>query len=344
MQKAVLKYISKPLVTELSIEPIKTIQKPLIYVCQENQFNYSRAHELGYSGQSSFLTGKLNGTDKPTWLGNSKNKSYIDIEQDLFNYNYTDFTVDNADNELFFIQSHGYCQQVLNFSMNSIQNIFSYHPIRIFILDPHRSTQLRIEQNLGQTSTLFAGNNRNEFIVYKLVYILQDDSIHDGLKCTDYRKIASSYDSCVQDNVLQKLHDWYGCVPIWFPYKNEKCSLSNNPLKNETVDYIFDLVNLLEIKTDCKPSCLRLEIKLQEVQKFSNYPSEAVIQLMHEKNFEVLKTVYAYDGFSLIVELGSALGLWLGLSVIGMLDIIIVCGLRFQQVFAIKTRNHRVYA
>ena len=344
MQKAVLKYISKPLVTERSIEPIKTIQKPLIYVCQESQFNYSRSHQLGYDGRTSFLTGKLNGTDKPTWLGNSKNKSYEDIEKDLFNYNYTGFIVVNAVNELFFIQSHGYCQQVLNFSMNTIQDIISYQPIRVFIIDPHRSTQLKIEQNLGQTSTLFAGNNRNEYIVYKLAYILQDDSIHDGLKCTDYRKISSSYDSCVQDNVLQKLHDWYGCVPIWFPYKKEKCSLSNNPLKNETVHYIIDLVNHREIKTDCKPSCLRLEIKLQEVQKLSNFPTHAVIQLMHEQQLKVLKTVYAYDGFSLIVELGSALGLWLGLSAIGMLDIIIVCGLRFQQVFAIKTRNHRVYA
>ena len=343
MQKAVLKYISKPLVTERSIEPIKTIQKPLIYVCQENQFNYSRAHELGYAGHTSFLTGKLNGTDKPTWLGNSKNKSYDDIEQDLFSYNYTGFSLFVAVKEPIFIQSHGYCQQVLNFSLNSIQDIFSHHPIRIFILDPHQSTQLRIEQNLGQTSTLFAGNNRNEFIVYKLVYILQDDSIHDGLKCTDYRRIASSYDSCLYHNVLQKLHDWYGCVPIWFPYKNEKCSLSNNPLKNETVHYIFDLVNLLEIKTDCKPSCLRLEIKLQEVQKLSNYPTHAVIQLMHEKQLKVLKTVYAYDGFSLIVELGSALGLWLGMSAVGLLDIIIENWIGIHQAIAKKTITIKDY-
>ena len=56
-------------------------------------------------------------------------------------------------------------------------------------------------------------------------------------------------------------------------------------------------------------------------------------------DFKVLKTVCAYDGFSLIVELGSALGFWLGMSAISLLDIIMENWISVQHAFVNKTRK-----
>ena len=48
------------------------------------------------------------------------------------------------------------------------------------------------------------------------------------------------------------------------------------------------------------------------------------IKLLDE--IQVYTDVYSYDLFSLIVDLGSALGLWLGLSALGILDnLVLVC-------------------
>ena len=44
------------------------------------------------------------------------------------------------------------------------------------------------------------------------------------------------------------------------------------------------------------------------------------------------KVVLAYDFDSLIVEIGSSLGLWLGLSIAGMFDILILTGFTTQKI------------
>ena len=147
MHQAILKYLSKPLVTERSTEPIETINKPLMYICQENQFNYTRAQELGYSTRTQFLAGKVNGSVTPSWLGTSTNQSYEEIVKDLFIYNYTGLTVENADEELIFSQSNGFCKQILNFSMNSKQEVQSYKTIKLLTLDPYRQDHyLKVNQ------------------------------------------------------------------------------------------------------------------------------------------------------------------------------------------------------
>ena len=143
MHQAIMKYVSKPIVTEKSSEATTNIQKPLIYVCQDNQFNYSRARELGYLGQTYFLVGEVNGSDTTSWLGNSTNQTYEDIQKDLFNGNITDHVVVNADIKPIFIQPYGFCNQVLNFSIEDNQQIHSHLTVRVLILDPYRSTHLR---------------------------------------------------------------------------------------------------------------------------------------------------------------------------------------------------------
>ena len=120
-----------------------------------------------------------------------------------------------------------------------------------------------------------------------MAYTLYDNSIHDGTKCTDYRKLSSSYATCVEDDVQQKFVNWYGCVPKWFPGEMSKCSMSHKPLTIEPQDFMSNLTTHRDIITDCKPSCLRLDLKLQKVDEFSNFPSYAVLELMHEHYFEV---------------------------------------------------------
>ena len=56
------------------------------------------------------------------------------------------------------------------------------------------------------------------------------------------------------------------------------------------------------------------------------------MNLNFKENIELEKIVLAYDATSLLVEVGSCLGLWLGLSVVGMFDI---CALLFRKIMNI---------
>ena len=80
------------------------------------------------------------------------------------------------------------------------------------------------------------------------------------------------------------------------------------------------------MKTKCKPSCYQMKINFMLVKEITNFPKHSVLEIIFDRDVQVYKRVYSYDVFSLVVELGSALGLWVGLSALGLLDIIIeVC-------------------
>ena len=59
-------------------------------------------------------------------------------------------------------------------------------------------------------------------------------------------------------------------------------------------------------------------------QRWENRPVRNKLYLVHNNEVPIHTYVYDYDIFNLIVDLGSSLGLWLGLSALSIYDGIIV--------------------
>ena len=73
----------------------------------------------------------------------------------------------------------------------------------------------------------------------------------------------------------------------------------------------------------CLPPCLTTSIKLKEMKHITNQPEEAGVRIdVSRKPITVKTLVYAYDVFDFVVDLGSALGLWFGLSALSIFDIV----------------------
>lgn len=70
----------------------------------------------------------------------------------------------------------------------------------------------------------------------------------------------------------------------------------------------------------CLPPCTTYKIKIIETEKYKKAYDYADFNYYFEEYIDVYTEMYSYDIFSLIVDLGSALGLWLGLSAICILD------------------------
>ena len=49
-------------IQEKSMTTIDNIKKPVIYICQDNQFNYEKARKIGYQYMSTLALGELNDT------------------------------------------------------------------------------------------------------------------------------------------------------------------------------------------------------------------------------------------------------------------------------------------
>ena len=90
--------------------------------------------------------------------------------------------------------------------------------------------------------------------------------------------------------------------------------------------FLWDLIggdDPEEIK-NCLPPCLTMIINKKKTYYLENNLDLAFLHLNTNEKVTVLKDVYSYDLFDLVVDLGSALGLWLGLSALGIFDFIIM--------------------
>ena len=63
------------------------------------------------------------------------------------------------------------------------------------------------------------------------------------------------------------------------------------------------------------------------------------VNLNFDDSIEEEKIIPAYDLAALLVEVGSSLGLWLGLSVVGVFDILVLVTLRIQLLFKSQKLN-----
>ena len=70
----------------------------------------------------------------------------------------------------------------------------------------------------------------------------------------------------------------------------------------------------------CLPPCISYKVKIIETEKYNNAYENAALSYFFEEYIDVYTEMYSYDIFSLVVDLGSALGLWLGLSAICILE------------------------
>ena len=80
----------------------------------------------------------------------------------------------------------------------------------------------------------------------------------------------------------------------------------------------------MKVYSKCLKPCITMDVKLKEVHVISNLAFYGGIEInIHDEEIIVYTDTYAYDMFSLIVDLGSALGLWLGLSALSIFDYVI---------------------
>ena len=342
-QQSVRKYFQYPVVEQKSKIPVQDLPNPVVYVCHESQLNYSRALANGYTYISHFLLGIITNSTKISWKGKYQNTTYKDLENTLLNSNYSTMSSEsllsstntwNVDKKKkIFLLPHGVCLEIKNSVQISAFIVKSRQTINIYFVDPARANNIRTEETLegkarmGTTSNTYYSSGK-----YKLEYSLYDESIHDGTTCTDYTKLDMNYGECLNNVLTQEFLATYSCLPPWVSTNRSKIickdktnidamAMQETPLYNN----IMDLVKNYDtgIFKRCLPPCKTMKIKLQEVSYRSNEVRYAFFEARSTDWATVYTQVYSYNMLSLTVDLGSALGLWLGLSCLRIPDYIL---------------------
>ncbi len=248
----------------------------------------------------------------------------------MFEYNYEEFVAhfgpwdDNngaVNSTLKFLTPHGFC---LSWSLlkNEV-TMYSKESTSVFIIDPTYSNDLVV---LGSKSVKLnfgpLGNGFYSGYKYEVQLTLHDERINDGLSCIDYDRIDSSYGECIEDRIRKNMLMELGCLLPWVPdAANSSCENVKNlkmpdVFHKEISKFVYGWKsNSLSM---CKQPCSRLGFKLVEIRKIYNRRNRGNVGLLFYDEVKVYTDVFAYDMFSLVVDLGSALGLWLGLSALNL--------------------------
>ena len=341
MQHSINKFVEKPIVQVSSTTSISNIKMPVIYVCQDAQFDYALSNFYGYGYMNVFYSGWLSETSKISWRGKYNNMTFSDLFLKVFPHDSTSFNAganNPEDSENYewkklmavreSINPYGSC---MKFTQSFGATYFSTLKKSIFrIVDPQADNPFVITsmQNgygeLGPT-----GNGSYDHYSYAMDITLHDSSLLVGQACANYGD--SGYKACTLRTAEERFMKWLGCLPPWFP-ANTSLICDNTPEINVTKQSIIEMfreVDRLEIgqrfKFDsCLPPCLTMSIEMQQLKHITNLPNSAVVRInVDNKNVKVLTLAYAYDEFNLVVDVGSALGLWFGLSAISIYDSII---------------------
>ncbi len=157
---------------------------------------------------------------------------------------------------------------------------------------------------------------------FEVELFLHDSKIGDGNWCTAYDEMDVTHEQCNENILKQHVKKWYGCMLPWFNnIANDSCEDKTNVL---VVDEVYDEVKKfingwkMQLFDPCLDPCLKMTFKVKELIHTHNRISDSFVRFDINEKVTVFTEVYAYDVFSLFVDLGSALGLWLGLSAVGL--------------------------
>ena len=350
MQNSFRKYSEGPIVQQTSFQNIDKVTPPIVYACQDRQFNFKTAKSYGYSLIYSFLTGVLDGKEEISWKGKYGNKTFAELQKELFESDYSNASAVTIqwngghqtkvaqEYEMIFVPSYGNCMKLKQFRNGIL--VRSTKQTIVLLVDPSKRNDIRvIEMDNAKQEFGPSGFGQDSFSssAYLMKISLHDKSINDGVTCTDYKHRGGSYGQCMEQALKDKFSEGYGCLPPWLPRATgEVCEQDKDvkvsDMKSITNIYpeILKLIEGLDLDmfNECLPPCHTMKVEMREMKHTSGY-IEGFVKYSVEDEVTVFTDVYAYDIFDLVVDLGSAIGLWLGLCALSIFDSLMTLFLRF---------------
>ena len=120
------------------------------------------------------------------------------------------------------------------------------------------------------------------------------------------------------------------CNPPWLSPTNQ-CSINITTYKNtsaEIANMIYSKIvkpkkywKLIEMEEKCKNPCKKMtNIVSIKVDEKKRYNGGSMLEFRFKKTVRVEKKVVVYTWFDFIIDVGSSLGLWLGLSALSIIE------------------------
>ena len=173
-----------------------------------------------YAGFILCIQGDNKNSSTPTWRANA---TYEEVVQSFFVSDLTDLETDlitekkfvSLTTESIFKVPFGFCKSIRKVKFDNPIFLGTCKDFSITIVDSSQSTPLGLfDSPKGSIQGSVSGGSFEDSY-YDISVDIYDDHIHEGVTCTAYEKLDSTYSNCVENVVTSQLLSWYSCLPPW---------------------------------------------------------------------------------------------------------------------------------
>ena len=245
----------------------------------------------------------------------------------------------------------GFCSRiVLNASnISNSQDFYlivnSVNNLQIKVVDSGRSLYFKLNSQTLAGDKIFSEDGMIRFYNIKLEEIHLIENIGD---CTNYRVQTFDYETysdCVSNEQHKIFKPFLGC-------KNPVLSAAGDPANCKgRVELGHQFPEFMQMWTEfvlsflisgdpqteaCLKPCLQLKAEASLINRVKSETDATRVYLNFEKTVKVTSYQKAYGLFDLVIDIGSSLGLWVGISVVGVFDLLLHTGIFVRQKFDLE--------
>ena len=339
MMLALQKFVSGPTMIAGETKSFSLLNKPiLITVCKSGQFDTVGA--LGYEDTKAYLIGETGNESSLSWTGAGGNLTVNETLSYLFKSHIESICHEGLKTiTTRFLLPFGFCSVAEGTPVELLDDDLNKHSVyfkengEYFVSISDSTVTLRHYLPMPlMTGDRMRVNIRPDQPKKKHYYsaTIKETIIEteDG-SCAIYPGHANfeSYSDCVDEENHRKILPVLGCMVPWMS-DSDQCigPVQRLPKHDILIKWLkFDYKNS---KTGFQYKSLGCPLPCTQLSAHSNYIRSAdydknKLVLYVEESVKVESVGLAYGWDSLLVEIGSCLGLWLGLSVVGLYDFLV---------------------
>ena len=331
VQFAVKSIMDPPIVVTTSGKTISEITPPLMYLCPLYQFDKKKVTALDYDHETHILEGKIRiqreGHHR-SW-GSHTNLTFEQLIRNAIKEVPKETKFDRILLSPKLFPKLGYCFEV----DYNIQDPFEFPPYdyrkdytkdyTILLTDKSVRTYFSLDMasQLGDKIRILMTNpSLYSFFVDVEIYEARPEKSNCNPDPT------YSYEQCVDQQVHADLKPRINCVPPFLSEKDHCLNLSEKyraELKYYEKKYFVPYIMLRDTKAEnqCQKPCKqqRISVSLRD-QTPSSMSNSSFISICFNPNVKVLTEEPSYNWFNFIVDVGSSLGTWVGISAITLIN------------------------
>ena len=218
----------------------------------------------------------------------------------------------------FYIGFWGFCWELEDYDFTSILTITSWSGkhLEVYVTDKNIKSfySLNIDSQFGPK--IVSSKNKDTIWYVIDVMMKNNEDPRTSENCVHYEK--DEFENCVDKKVQNWIKPEIGCNPPWLS-KIDKCKAK---LTSKTLSYdrIAKQIIFHEDQTFenlCPKPCTEMQYRA----RIRMTGPDRSIKLSFNSKVQYSGKMLTYNHFNFLIDVGSSLGLWFGVSVFGLTDL-----------------------